>query len=339
METRLAGKSILIIEDEIVFRSLMAAYLNSMGATIQQASNGFQALSLLEAQSPDLILCDLAMPEMGGIKFVECLLLQGINIPILVISATDKLADIAMVLRMGVKDVLLKPITDLNRMREAVLACLYPTLFTSSAVEEVELIQNWEVLRKNPHEAAQLLQQLQPPVQQTVAHCRVNYRQLTMAEQLGFVLDIAALSENDLAFYCLDVTQAGDKGILAALLLRVLFSRILREHLTYQRQSLSQMSSLLRQVNQLLRQTHLEGEYPLLAGYYNTKHKNLILVSAGLDANISINNNSDQTQLNNSVPLGTLDTRYLDQVYQHCNDWQCHVFGKNNQLKLMLSAE
>ncbi len=85
---------------------------------------------------------------MGGIEFVEQLLLKGIKIPVLVISATDKMADIAQVLRLGVKDVLLKPIVDLNRLREAVLACLYPTLFTSHAIEETELIQDWEALRK-----------------------------------------------------------------------------------------------------------------------------------------------------------------------------------------------
>lgn len=120
----------------------------------------------------------------------------------LVISATDKMADIAKVLRLGVQDVLLKPLTDLNRLREAVLACLYPNMFTSQAIEEVELFQDWDALSKNPSEAVKLLKQLQPPVQQTIAHCRINYRQLTTGENPGLVLDIAALSEKDLAFYC-----------------------------------------------------------------------------------------------------------------------------------------
>ncbi len=66
------------------------------------------------------------------------------------ISATDKMADIAKVLRLGVQDVLLKPLTDLNRLREAVLACLYPNMFTSQAIEEVELFQDWDALVRNP---------------------------------------------------------------------------------------------------------------------------------------------------------------------------------------------
>ncbi|CNB55763.1 response regulator of RpoS [Yersinia intermedia] len=336
MEKPLAGKNILVVEDETVFRTVITEFLKSLGAMVQQAGNGLEALAQIKVQSPDLILCDLAMPKMGGIEFVERLLAQGVNIPILVISATDKMTDIAKVMRLGVKDVLLKPIVDLNRLREAVLACLYPLLFTSHAIEETELIQDWEALRKNPYDAAQLLKQLQPPAQQTIARCRVNYRQLTMVEQPGLVLDIAALSDKDLAFYCLDVTRAGDNGVLAALLLRVLFNGILQEHLAHQQQRLPQMSTLLKQVNQLLRRTHLDGQFPLLVGYYHVEYKNLILVSAGLHANVSAGKN--QIQLSNGVPLGTLKTAHLNQISQRCESWQCQVWGGGSHLRLMLSA-
>ncbi|MDR8296032.1 two-component system response regulator RssB, partial [Acinetobacter baumannii] len=77
----------------------------------------------------------------------------------------------------------------------------------------------WDALVSNPIAASRLLQELQPPVQQEMSHCRVHYRQLVSADKPGLVLDIAPLSENDLAFYCLDVTRAGDNGVLAALLL------------------------------------------------------------------------------------------------------------------------
>ncbi|MDI8993109.1 cardiolipin synthase B, partial [Salmonella enterica subsp. enterica serovar Anatum] len=43
----------------------------------------------------------------------------------------------------------------------------------------------------------ELLQELQPPVQQVISHCRINYRQLVSADQPGLVLDIAPLSDNE----------------------------------------------------------------------------------------------------------------------------------------------
>ncbi|MGS3123118.1 two-component system response regulator RssB, partial [Escherichia coli] len=113
---------------------------------------------------------------------------------------------------------------DLNRLRELVFACLYPSLSNSRVEEEERLFRDWDAMVDTPAAAAKLLQELQPPVQQVISPCRVNYRQLVAADKPGLVLDIAALSENDLAFYCRDVTRAGHNGVLAALLLRALFN-------------------------------------------------------------------------------------------------------------------
>lgn len=337
MEKPLSGKRILIVEDEAVFRTLLDNFLVALGAVTSLAEDGVQALESLNHIMPDLMICDLAMPRMNGMALVEHLRSSGNTLPILVISATENMADIAKVLRLGVQDVLLKPLKDLARLREAVFECLYPSMFTSQVEEEEQLFQDWDALVSDPQAAAKLLQQLQPPVQQTLASCRVNYRQLTMAEQPGLVLDVAALSERDLAFYCLDVTRAGDNGVLAALLLRALFNSLLHEQLSGMSQRLPQLNTLLRQVNLLLRQANLQGQFPLLVGYYHRELRNLILVSAGLNATLTIPNH--QIQLSNGVPLGTLGSTHLNQISQRCDGWQCQVWGAGGRLRLMLSTE
>lgn len=337
MTQPLAGKQILIVEDEPVFRSLMDSWLSSLGAHTLLAQDGVDALSQMESQRPDLMICDLAMPRMNGLQLVEHLRNAGDTLPILIISATENMADIAKALRLGVQDVLLKPVKDLNRLRETVLACLYPNMFNSRVEEEERLFEDWDALVNNPAAAAKLLQELQPPVQQRISHCRVNYRQLMAVDAPGLVLDIAPLSEHDLAFYCLDVTRAGDNGVLAALLLRVLFNGLLQEQLAHQGQRLPELGSLLKQVNQLLRQANLPGQFPLLVGYYHSGLKNLILVSAGLNG--TLNTGEHQIQISNGVPLGTLGNAYLNQISQRCTSWQCQIWGNGGRLRLMLSAE
>lgn len=337
MTQPLAGKQILIVEDEPVFRSLMDSWLSSLGARTLLAQDGVDALSQLENQRPDLMICDLAMPRMNGLQLVEHLRNAGDTLPILIISATENMADIAKALRLGVQDVLLKPVKDLNRLRETVLACLYPNMFNSRVEEEERLFEDWDALVSNPAAAAKLLQELQPPVQQKISHCRINYRQLMAVDAPGLVLDIAPLSEHDLAFYCLDVTRAGDNGVLAALLLRVLFNGLLQEQLAHQGQRLPELGSLLKQVNQLLRQADLPGQFPLLVGYYHSGLKNLILVSAGLNG--TLNTGEHQIQISNGVPLGTLGNAYLNQISQRCTSWQCQIWGNGGRLRLMLSAE
>lgn len=337
MTQPLAGKQILIVEDEPVFRSLLDSWLASLGAQTGLADDGVDALEHMASTSFDLMICDLAMPRMNGLALIEHLRNHGNETPILVISATENMSEIAKALRLGVQDVVLKPVKDLNRLKETIFACIYPNMFNSRVEEEERLFQDWDALVGNPAAAANLLQELQPPVQQVISGCRVNYRQLVSAESPGLVLDIAPISENDLAFYCLDVTRAGNNGVLAALLLRALFNGLLQEQLSHQRQRLPEMGALLKQVNQLLRQANLPGQFPLLVGYYHSELKNLILVSAGLNA--TLNTGDHQIQISNGVPLGTLGNTYLNQLSHRCDSWQCQVWGSGGRLRLMLSAE
>ncbi len=337
MSYPLEGKQILIVEDEPVFRSLLDNYLTSLGAGTLLAWDGMDALEKLGQFTPDLLICDLAMPRMNGLELVEHIRNEGNQTPILVISATENMSDIAQALRLGVQDVLLKPIKDLNRLKETVLSCIYPAMFNSRVEEEERLFQDWDALARDPQAASKLLQELQPPVQQVMSRCRINYRQLIAVDQPGLVLDIAPLSDNDLAFYCLDVTRAGDNGVLAALLLRALFNGLLQEQLSHQGQRLPELGNLLKQVNQLLRQANLNGQFPLIVGYYHSGLKNLILVSAGLNA--TLNTGEHQIQVSNGVPLGTLGNAYLNQISQRCEAWQCQVWGSGGRLRLMLSAE
>ncbi|MFP1738149.1 two-component system response regulator RssB [Lonsdalea quercina] len=338
MARPLTGKDILIVEDEAVFRSVLAGYLTSLGATVIEADNGQNAFEMITHQQPDLIICDLNMPTMGGFEFVDRFRQQNTDTPILVISATSHMADVAKILRLGVQDVLLKPVNDYNRLRETVMSCLYPDMFTSQVSEVDKLMHDMESLNQCPADANKLLEQLQPPVNQTIAQCRINYRQLTVADHPGLVLDIVALSKDELAFYCLDVTQAAhNNGVVAALLLRALFNGLLREHLANQQRKQPELSMLLRQVNQLLRHAGLKGEFPLLVGYYHHSVKKLILISAGLHATLSVKEN--QLMLHSGIPLGAKDSAYLNQLGYQCESWQCQIWGSGGQLRLMVSTD
>lgn len=267
MTQPLVGKQILIVEDEQVFRSLLDSWFSSLGATTVLAADGVDALELLGGFTPDLMICDIAMPRMNGLKLLEHIRNRGDQTPVLVISATENMADIAKALRLGVEDVLLKPVKDLNRLREMVFACLYPSMFNSRVEEEERLFRDWDAMVDNPAAAAKLLQ----------------------------------------------------------------------EQLAHQNQRLPELGALLKQVNHLLRQANLPGQFPLLVGYYHRELKNLILVSAGLNA--TLNTGEHQVQISNGVPLGTLGNAYLNQLSQRCDAWQCQIWGTGGRLRLMLSAE
>ena len=65
--------SILIIEDDPAYRSMMELILQMEGFDVRTASDGQSAFALLREKRPDLILCDIMLPEMDGHSVLEIL--------------------------------------------------------------------------------------------------------------------------------------------------------------------------------------------------------------------------------------------------------------------------
>src|ERR1700756_1439122 len=63
--------TLLIIDDDEVVRASLAAYLEDSGFSVLQASNGLQGLEVFERDKPDLVICDLRMPQVGGLELIR----------------------------------------------------------------------------------------------------------------------------------------------------------------------------------------------------------------------------------------------------------------------------
>ncbi len=73
-------------------------------------------------------------------------------------------------------------------------------MFNLRVEEEEQLFEDWDALVSDPTAASRLLQGFSLPYSKKISKCRIHYRQLVSADKPGLVLDIAPLSENDLAF-------------------------------------------------------------------------------------------------------------------------------------------
>jgi CheY-like chemotaxis protein len=85
----MARKKILIVEDDEDSREMLAFLLAGRGYHISCAEDGLMALSLIQAEAPELIITDISMPGMDGINLIKRLRQQRQwqSIPILVMSA------------------------------------------------------------------------------------------------------------------------------------------------------------------------------------------------------------------------------------------------------------
>ena len=105
------SKKLLLVDDDPHMILLVKDYLEFRGYEVMTAGNGQEALICLESFSPDMIICDVMMPEMDGYTFVEQVRSQEALtwIPILFLSAKGQSQDRVKGLKKGADVYMVKP--------------------------------------------------------------------------------------------------------------------------------------------------------------------------------------------------------------------------------------
>lgn len=108
----MSRESILLVDDEKEIVELMEIYLKNEGYIIYKASNGLEALHMLQNHEVDLIILDVMMPEMDGIE--ACMKIrEQRNTPIIMLSAKSQDIDKITGLSIGADDYVTKPFSPL----------------------------------------------------------------------------------------------------------------------------------------------------------------------------------------------------------------------------------
>lgn len=81
---------VLLIEDDDQTRRMLREALESQGYAVLESVNGKEGLSMFQAQPVDLVICDLVMPEKGGISTIQELGKLAPNLKIIAISGYSR---------------------------------------------------------------------------------------------------------------------------------------------------------------------------------------------------------------------------------------------------------
>ncbi len=114
--------NILLVEDDTAVRSVVLRYLKSQGHRVVEAENGIEGLTRLKAQTVDLVVTDVDMPEMHGIELIQSVRHEKPEMPIVVITAVNE-ATIVLEHELGIRHLLLKPF-DLKDLSNAIRQAL-----------------------------------------------------------------------------------------------------------------------------------------------------------------------------------------------------------------------
>jgi two-component system chemotaxis response regulator CheY len=84
-----ADRPILVVDDDASIRQTVREILDLEGYPVETASDGREALRLVERDEPSLVLLDMRMPQMDGWGFAREIRQRGIELPILVMTAAE----------------------------------------------------------------------------------------------------------------------------------------------------------------------------------------------------------------------------------------------------------
>ncbi len=291
----LEGKDVLVVEDDPVFRHMICGFLKSQGCMVREAEDGLKGLQALREVIPDILLCDLAMPILSGMEFVEEISMQYPMVPVIVISGTGDMADVATALRHGVKDFLIKPLDNIMVLKASLLSVLKAQDsseegrdFTNQwfgagedkSVIDEELEWHIQELQDNPTIARELLVGLMPETESKFGDWQINYCVLQSIDVQPVLLDYTWLMDGRLAFYLVDSASGSEQGTATTLLIRALFNDYIRTRMADE----NNLNHLIQLIEKGMKHSDYSSPIKGLFGIFSACDRSLNVISAGLGA-------------------------------------------------------
>ncbi len=144
--------TILIIDDEKSIRKTLTEILTYEGYNIDEASDGEEGLKKFKEKTFDLVLCDIKMPKLDGIEFLEKAKEINSDVPVIIISGHGNIETAVDAVKKGAFDYISKP-PDLNRM----------LITLRNAMDKNNLVAETKVLKRKVSRVQEIVGET-PPV-------------------------------------------------------------------------------------------------------------------------------------------------------------------------------
>jgi DNA-binding response OmpR family regulator len=115
-------RKVLVVEDDPFMAEVMTDVLDSSGYDVEHAATAAEARAKVEQTRPDLVMLDLILPDQDGLILCNDIR-RSTNVPIMVVSGTNRKRDAVLSLRLGADDFVAKPF-DVAELEERVKSVL-----------------------------------------------------------------------------------------------------------------------------------------------------------------------------------------------------------------------
>src|SRR3954465_898518 len=142
---------ILIIDDEKAIRKTLSEILSFEGYKIDEASDGEEGLKKFRERNYDVVLCDIKMPKIDGIEFLQKAGESNPDIPVIMISGHGTIETAVEAVKKGAYDYISKP-PDLNRL----------LITIRNAMDKTNLVAEAKVLKRKVSKVEEMIGESSP---------------------------------------------------------------------------------------------------------------------------------------------------------------------------------
>lgn len=254
---------VLVIEDDAIFSGVVNTYLTNLGYQVTLTGDGETGLALCALEKPDVVLCDLALPNLSGLEVLEQLIQATVTIPVIVISASERMSDIRDAVQLGASDYLIKPLQQLATIDQAIQNCLMlSSLEDAWERERWELDNHIDVLFRDDYLFDNLIAELTPQDRLNLPMCKISHTVNANAESQ--VLVVYQRFPDNGAFVLIAKSQAAvGQDIIALLVLKSLLNPYLRQGFSSKTGILRTPQRLMELLNQELCHSRIRSAFDL----------------------------------------------------------------------------
>lgn len=311
-------KRILVIDDADEVRTLVMRQLTYLGFEVRGAANGVEGLAAIEAAVPDLVICDLRMPQLDGLGVLSVIRERLPNLPVVVMSGEGLLDDAVNALKLGAWDYITKPITGMAVLQLTVNKALEKaSLIAENQRQRQKLEQLYRELAADEEAGRRLQLGLLPENGRKLGSFTLTRELLPSSFLSGDFLDTFIVDATRWGFYLADVAGHGVPSALVTVMLRTLVDRqVLGAHSGDA--GILSPSRFLKELNAaLLRQGH-EKHVALFYGLVDEERQELRCANAGcFPFPVLVQRGKAQVLDMPGMPLGLLATAdYEERAYE-----------------------
>ena len=280
--------TLLIIDDDDVVRASLAAYLEDSGFSVLQAGNGQQGLQVFEEHQPDLVICDLRMPQMGGLELIRRISERAPQLPVIVVSGAGVMNDAVEALRLGAADYLIKPLEDLAVLEHSVRRALDRSRLVLEnqryrdklEAANRELEASLHLLGEDQNAGRQVQMNMLPESPWTAGDLSFEHQIIPSLYLSGDFADYFRVDERRIAFYLADVSGHGASSAFVTVLLKFMTTRLLFEFKRSGKMREFKPSEVLSHINRGLINCKL-GKHVTMVGGVIDEETGLMTYSVG----------------------------------------------------------